>query len=326
MRKKKLNFFRLDSTWYRCIIILLNLTSMYYKLINQKINVAYGLDNGYTYPTLVSITSILENSDSHSYYLFYLLVDKNSFNEENKKIFRNLEKKYDRCEIIILEISGEKFSKANLERYPMATYYRLLLADLIPDANRIIYLDGDTLIYSDLSDMYNLDMKDNIILGFVDNSFKKAQEFGIRTYRYVTAGVLLINLKKIRKDNYTQKFFEFIDKNQNKLTQEDQTVINIVLHGKIDLLPPEYGIWNFNNKDKLLYHNNYNSKNSRIRAYNEKDVIKAWKFPNILHFVRAKPWKKKTKHTHNRFHGDWWFYAKKTDEYEKILSFYDVKE
>ena len=43
--------------------------------------------------------------------------------------------------------------------------------------------------------------------------------------------------------------------------------------------------------------NNYNSKNSRIRAYNEKDVIKAWKYPNILHFVRAKPWKKKTKHT-----------------------------
>ena len=60
----------------RILIIFLSilLNSYYSRLINHKIAIAYGLDNQYTYPTIVSITSILENASSHTYYIFYLLV------------------------------------------------------------------------------------------------------------------------------------------------------------------------------------------------------------------------------------------------------------
>ena len=234
----------------------------------------------------------------------------------------NLEDKYERCEVYILEISRESIKNANTKRYPLAAYYRLLLSDLIPDLNRIIYLDGDTIIYTDLSEMYNLEMGNNVMLGFVDNSYQKAEEFGIRTYKYIVSGVLLINLKTIRRENISSKFFEFIDKYQDKLTQEDQTVINIVLHGRIDFLPPKYGIWNFNNKDAVIYHNNYENKNLGIKAYDEKEILNAWNLPSILHFVRAKPWKPRTKFTHNQFHDDWWEYAKLTDVYRNIISYY----
>ena len=294
----------------------------YNKLLNQKVAIAYGLNNQYTYPTIVSMTSILENSYSHTYYIFYLLVDKSTFKEENKKKLMNLEDKYERCEVYILEISRESIKNANTKRYPLAAYYRLLLSDLIPDLNRIIYLDGDTIIYTDLSEMYNLEMGNNVMLGFVDNSYQKAEEFGIRTYKYIVSGVLLINLKTIRRENISSKFFEFIDKYQDKLTQEDQTVINIVLHGRIDFLPPKYGIWNFNNKDAVIYHNNYENKNLGIKAYDEKEILNAWNLPSILHFVRAKPWKPRTKFTHNQFHDDWWEYAKLTDVYRNIISYY----
>jgi len=307
------------------IIIFLFLTLFHFsdnKLLNQKVAVAYGLNNQYTYPTIVSMTSILENSYSHTYYIFYLLVDKATFKEENKKKLMNLEDKYERCEVYILEISRASIKNANTKRYPLAAYYRLLLSDLIPDLNRIIYLDGDTIIYTDLSEMYNLEMGNNVMLGFVDNSYQKAEEFGIRTYKYIVSGVLLINLKTIRRENISSKFFEFIDKYQDKLTQEDQTVINIVSHGRIDFLPPKYGIWNFNNKDAVIYHNNYENKNLGIKAYDEKEILNAWNLPSILHFVRAKPWKPRTKFTHNQFHDDWWEYAKLTDVYRNIISYY----
>jgi len=307
------------------IIIFLFLTLFLFsdnKLLNQKVAVAYGLNNQYTYPTIVSMTSILENSYSHTYYIFYLLVDKATFKEENKKKLMNLEDKYERCEVYILEISRASIKNANTKRYPLAAYYRLLLSDLIPDLNRIIYLDGDTIIYTDLSEMYNLEMGNNVMLGFVDNSYQKAEEFGIRTYKYIVSGVLLINLKTIRRENISSKFFEFIDKYQDKLTQEDQTVINIVLHGRIDFLPPKYGIWNFNNKDAVIYHNNYENKNLGIKAYDEKEILNAWNLPSILHFVRAKPWKARTKFTHNQFHDDWWEYAKLTDVYSNIITYY----
>ena len=307
------------------IIIFFFLTLFHFsynKLLSQKVAIAYGLNNQYTYPTIVSMTSILENSYSHTYYIFYLLVDKATFKEENKKKLMNLEDKYERCEVYILEISRESIKNANTKRYPLAAYYRLLLSDLIPDLNRIIYLDGDTIIYTDLSEMYNLEMGNNVMLGFVDNSYQKAEEFGIRTYKYIVSGVLLINLKTIRRENISSKFFEFIDKYQDKLTQEDQTVINIVLHGRIDFLPPKYGIWNFNNKDAVIYHNNYENKNLGIKAYDEKEILNAWNLPSILHFVRAKPWKPRTKFTHNQFHDDWWEYAKLTDVYRNIISYY----
>ena len=316
--------FSLKDIYLIFSIILVNFT--YNKLINQKIAVAYGLDNKYTYPTLVSMISVLENSSRYTFYTFYLLVEKNIFKQENKDKLMHLEDKYERCKINILELTNENLKYARTNRYPMAAYYRLLLPDLITDFNRVIYLDGDTLVFTDLTEMFNLEMNNNIMLGFVDNSFQKAEEFGIKTYKYVTSGVLLINLKKLRKYNYTAKFFDFIEDNKDKLTQEDQTVINIVLHGKIDLLPPKYGMWNFVKREDLIKHNCYGNINSNIKAYDEKEVFKAWKLPAIIHYVRAKPWKRKNSFTHREFHEKWWDYAKKSDEFNEILKYYGGKK
>ena len=291
------------------------------RLIYQKISVAYGLDNKYTYPTLVSMISILENASKYTFYTFYLLVEKNEFKNQNKEKFMHLEEKYNRCKVNILELTNENLSNARTNRYPVAAYYRLLLAKIIPDLNRIIYLDGDTLIFTDLTEMINLEMNKNIILGFVDNSYKKAEQFGIKTYKYVTSGVLLINLKKMRKENVSQKFFDFIDNNKKELAQEDQTVINIVLHERIDLLPPKFGIWNFLNEESVLSHNYYGNKKLGVQAYSNEEILQGWKQPSVLHYVRAKPWKKKTKYTHIFFHEKWWDYAKKSDEYNNILKF-----
>ena len=283
--------FSLKDIYLIFSIILVNFT--YNKLINQKIAVAYGLDNKYTYPTLVSMISVLENSSRYTFYTFYLLVEKNIFKQENKDKLMHLEDKYERCKINILELTNENLKYARTNRYPMAAYYRLLLPDLITDFNRVIYLDGDTLVFTDLTEMFNLEMNNNIMLGFVDNSFQKAEEFGIKTYKYVTSGVLLINLKKLRKYNYTAKFFDFIEDNKDKLTQEDQTVINIVLHGKIDLLPPKYGMWNFVKREDLIKHNCYGNINSNIKAYDEKEVFKAWKLPAIIHYLEQSLGKEK---------------------------------
>jgi lipopolysaccharide biosynthesis glycosyltransferase len=194
------------------IYILIFFCQININLIYKKISVAYGLDNKYTYPTLISILSILENSSRYTFYTFYLLVEKNKFKEENKEKFIRLEKKYDRCKVIIIELTNENLSNARItKRYPLATYYRLLLAKLIPKVNKIIYLDGDTLVFTDLTQMINLKMNKNIILGFVDDSYKKAKKFGIKTYKYITCGVLLIDLKKMRKENISKKFFDFIN-------------------------------------------------------------------------------------------------------------------
>ena len=302
------------------IYIYINLNKN--NIIKQRISVAYGLDNNYLYPTLVSMISILENSSRYTFYFFYLLVGKNIFKKENKEKLMHLEEKYNNCKIIIFELTNENLLNARINRYPISAYYRLLLAKLIPDIKRIIYLDGDTLVFTDLTKMINLDMKNNIILGFVDDDYKKAKIFGIKTYKYITSGVLLIDLEKMRKENISQKFFDFIRNNKKKLIQEDQTIINIVLHGRIDLLPPKFGVWNFVNIKNVIHHNHYKNKKLGIQAYDDREILEGWRHPSIIHFVMGKPWRDALFKSNKHFHQKWWEYAKKSDEYENIIKFY----
>ena len=49
------------------ISYFLIMTPIYNKLLNQRISVAYGLDNKYVYPTLISMVSILENSSKNTF-------------------------------------------------------------------------------------------------------------------------------------------------------------------------------------------------------------------------------------------------------------------
>ena len=300
-------------------ILLMNLTTN--KLI-QKIGIAYGLDNKYTYPTLVSMISILENASRYTFYTFYLLVEKQLFKKENKVKLMHLEEKYDRCKIVFIDMTNNNLKNARKDRYPMEAYYRLLLPDLVPRINRIIYLDGDTFIFKDLNEMYNLEMNNNIILGFADNSYKNAENFGLKTYTYITSGVLLLDLKKMRSEKISRKFIDFIENNKYNLFQEDQTVINIALNGRIGFLPPQYGMWNFASKYHLFNHNVYGNNTLGIKAYNEKEFYDAWQIPTILHYVRSKPWKKKNRYTHLFYHKIWWEYAKRSRVFKEIVKYY----
>ena len=290
-----------------------------------EIPISYGLNNANFYPTLVSITSVLENADNSTYYLIYILVsDKTrNFSTNNKRKFKNLEKKYQRCSIIIIEINDNLFKYANINRYPISAYYRLLLAKLLPGLKRIIYLDGDTIVLTDLKEMINLNMNNNIIMGFIDNSHFLAEDFGIKTYNYITTGVLLFNLEIMKKENITKKFFEFMKNNKDLLKQEDQTIINIVLNGRIGILPPKFGIWDFNNITYLRLHNHYLNYTKNVSCYKDSELVNGLKNPSIIHYVFTKPYRFLNYQLDRRFIMIWFYYAQKTNQYKNIINYYN---
>lgn len=290
----------------------------------NNIPISYGLNNDNFYPTLTSIISILENSNNSTYYYFYILVSKNKkqFSQKNKIKFKSLEQKYSRCKVNIIEINDNIFRYVTTNRYPLPTYYRLLLAELLPFLNRIIYLDGDTIVLTDLTDLINLNMENNIIMGFIDDGYNYTNFFGIKTSKYITAGVLLINLESMKKENITFKFFQFIQKNQKFLIQEDQTVINIVLHERIGILPPKYGLWSFSNISDLLFHNHFQNYFKDLKCYNDEELINAWKYPGIIHYVVNKPYLFDNYQLNTTYINYWLYYAKKTGEFDNIIKYY----
>lgn len=281
---------------------------------NIGIPIAMAMDDNYVYPTMVSITSAMENIDSGTEYSFYIMHDPN-FKEENKEKIKSLESKYPDCHIHLINM-GNQFKGANDKGHiTTPTYYRLSLSGLLKDIDKIIWLDGDTLIFKDLTQMYNIDMDGLCYRGFLDETVDGAKAFGVENDHYICAGVMLINLEELRKDGALEKFDNFIDKNNNSLIQHDQTVINVVYADKIGILPPEYGFFNSYATEELA--EKYCAKLKCTDKYKKEDMNYALNNLSILHCI-VKPWK-----FFDVYFADlWWEYAQKTDYYDEIKLVY----
>ena len=275
------------------------------------IAVSYATDNKFIYPTIVSITSLVINAASNTFYNIYILHPPD-FQESSKTFLNSVKEKYpDKCSIIYFNM-GNQYKGLSLNfRITTPTYYRLSLQEILPDVNRIIYLDGDTFIFEDLTPLIELDMKGNVIMGFLDSVPDAIKYFGYKNPTVVCGGVLLMDLDGLRKYGYTKKISDFISNNINNLKQQDQTIINVVFQDRLAPIPPKYGIWAFGKKEDAKGHND---KQWPHLKYNENEFFEAYEHPAIVHFIWPKPfWRKQT-----RFYKEWWDMARATGFYDDI--------
>lgn len=112
------------------------------------------------------------------------------------------------------------------------TLIRCALPDIFQDLDRILYLDVDTIVFKDLSELYNIDFEDNYMAGVYEVRRKWD------TPNYVNAGVLMMNLEKMREDNISAKLIELI--NTQELCAPDNDAINIICKDKLLLIDPKF--------------------------------------------------------------------------------------
>lgn len=120
------------------------------------INIAMTLDNNYTYPIMVSITSILSNLNKNTFIHFHLLIG-NDFEIENQNKIMSLKNINNNSNFSFYNV-GNIFNGwiHRRKRFTVVSFYRIIIGELIKNVDKIIYLDGDTLIYGDISEMYQL--------------------------------------------------------------------------------------------------------------------------------------------------------------------------
>lgn len=189
------------------------------------------------------MVSILENGYANTFYAFYLLIPYNFSKIIENQIFE-LINKY-KCYINFIYIEKIlKNLKKKMSFNSLHSYHIFLAGNLIlKEFDKFIYLQFDMCVVKDLSELYNIDMKDNYIAGVVDADFyftgnKNCKRLNLPSMKqYVNIGMLIINLKQIRKDNMIQKFIELSKRNY---LYQDQDIINIACYGKIITLPPKY--------------------------------------------------------------------------------------
>ena len=233
----------------------------------NTINVCVACDDNYSKYAGVVIASILKNAKETDKLSIYIL--DGGVSEERKQEILSLKSIKD-CEILFVSVDEtlyEEYKKVKtLEHISFATYYRLKLPSMLPNVNRIIYLDCDMVVLTSLEELFNTDIGENYIAGCEDLGVKKL----FNKYKnYVNAGMLLFDLDKMRKENIEKKFLDCTIKNINNLKHSDQDIINYTCKGHIYILDEKWNVQSSNFTNRSSYTNE----------------------PKIIHFIASrKPW------------------------------------
>lgn len=230
------------------------------------INVCLACDNNYAKYAGVVVASVLANSKDDESLNFYIL--DGGISESKKTEILSLKSIKD-CKIEFVQIEEsmfEDYKKVATHKYiSIATYYRLRLATLLPEVERIIYFDCDMVVNSSLNNLFNVELGENIIAGVRDINKRMLQQ----NPSYINAGMVLFDLNKIREENIEQKFYDYTNENFETIKMGDQTIINEVLKGRIKIVEDEWNVQssNFTNRSSYTKH------------------------PYIIHYVaKRKPW------------------------------------
>ena len=288
----------------------------------NQIHVSYSLDSKLVYPTLISMVSGLENNNKDNNILIFHLLLSHDFNTSEIYKFESLKESYEVK--INYYIIPKIFSKSR--KWTAGTdcvYYKIILPLMFPDLERIIYIDGDTLIRKDIYEMYQYPFNDNYILGFPFYMTYVMDVHGINATHYINGGCLLFNIEKIRNDHKDVDLLQFTIKNNSVLRFREQDSINYILYPKIGFLPLKYGIY-------MIPNNNAFKRLSRETRspLNLTEGYEAVKDPSIVHFSCCWP-KVWTNGTNNlfkdnniclRYQKEFYYYAKKTKFYSDIYN------
>lgn len=234
----------------------------------SEINICLACDDNYSKYAGVVIASILANAKPENTLNFYIL--DGGIGQENIDKILSLKKIKD-CEIHFVKVDDSQFEMyKNIKTHQyvtLQTYYRLKLSQILPDVDRVIYLDCDMVVNDDLEELFNTDLHNNVIGGVLD-----IRVFGKKVWKnskYINAGMILFDLEKFRQENIENIFYEYTKNNFDKIKTGDQDIINFSLEGRIEILSD---VWN-------VQSSNFTNRSSYTQN------------PKIIHFVaKLKPW------------------------------------
>ncbi len=234
----------------------------------NDINILCSLNDAYVNPMLVMLNSMQKHNQEKK----TLFVFSTSLSEESEKRIRDFlsDKNF--------EVNIYRLEFKDLCKYKILSndiFLRIFAFHYLPkEIDKVLYLDADAVFLNDVRKIYdtNLDGKlmacvmdigaGNLLL---DNYFKKLKI----NHQYFNAGMLLMNLKEIRKRWNAEKVMAYIEENNEKFRFQDQDVLNTLCKAE----------------DLVFLERNCNYQIKKANKIKDIDKIV------FLHFLsRPKPW------------------------------------
>lgn len=267
--------------------------------------------------------SICENSShEHNYDIVIFNVDISQAHQDQIKLCLAT---YKNIYIRFINVSKLLNPYKNLpthHHFKIETYFRFFIPDIMPDYDKVLYLDSDMIVQEDI---YNL-FQENVD-GFCLGACKDADSAGLYNgyqptkktyldnvlkikapYDYFQAGTILFNLKEIRTSFSIREMLNFASSYDWELL--DQDVLNYFFQGKVKFLDMS---WNY-----MI--DMFDLRKRDIISLANTELYEKYMFsanhPKIIHYAGPeKPWNS----PNCEFGSIFWYYCKKTSFYEETL-------
>ncbi len=187
--------------------------------------------------------------------------------------------------------------------YSNSTYYRMFIADMYPEFDKALYIDSDTVVNGDISELFDTDVSNYDLAACREQAMVQEDVYGtyveaclgLNRYSYFNAGVILINCKRFREKNMLDAFVNLLGIYDCRVTQ-DEDYLNIMC------------------KDHVLF----------LPQYWNAEVFGVMEYPphecRIIHYIMvSKPWH----YADCRLADAFWKYARRTPVYDEIRAVLD---
>lgn len=240
-------------------------------------------DDNFIMPTSVAITSIIFNKAEETHYVIYVLMAECS--EESKRRINELNNLSEDCNVKIIEVSLDKYKDIKqLAHIPIACLLKFDICDIISNYDKLLYLDGDIIVRSDLWELYNNDIGENYAAA-VKEMYCVENDNG-----NINAGVMLFNAKKIREEGLRDKFFE-TRKSLGDRGSMDQQTFNIMFKDRYCYVGIKYNCVPGRLEEKAIIQNGIDKFNNVYNS-NYSDYKQVYDNAVIIHYATSKkPWK-----------------------------------
>lgn len=281
--------------------------------------------NDFYVPYLATtITSIVKNASNDNNY--DIIVMQRNFSDDSKRRLLNIISGKKNCLLRFIDISAysDRFSKLFTHmHFTIETWFRLVMPEMLSAYDKVIYLDSDLVVDTDIADLYKTELSDNLLAAtkdadtaglyngydpdrkeYMDNILKIKNP-----YEYFQAGVIVFNLKQFRKDFDVSETLKYAASYEWKLL--DQDVLNYLAQDKVKFIDMSWNV--------MTDWAGVRVKDIISRAPKELNdaYMEARKAPKIIHYAGGdKPWQKPDMDLSEYF----WKYAKDSGYYEIILA------
>lgn len=300
--------------FYGIIVFLVISIAVVFGLRPQAVNLVYMTDAKYLPYMMVSLNSAIKNKSAESKYHIHVIGK--DLDEEDISSLKTMETQ--NVSIDVYRSREYDLDYKHLGRFESfkVSLQKIFIADYLPYLNKVLYLDADTLVQEDLSEIYDINISDKYAAAVRDGLMYQFPEH-IKEINltdrdfYFNSGVMLLNLDKIRRDDIIQRAVIYF--NTHNEVFGDQDVLNMVFGKEVESLSYKYNCNSvfFEEKDADFLSNFFKESVPQTpREVYDQAVI--------LHFAGHKPWT--PWFTHSYLKPLWYSYTKEIPiKYQQML-------